>query len=108
MRRRVFCSGPEAFGVDRALALYPPWRAPAPLRRDHQFSILAASAAPSFFALRRNDEIVTKEKGRGGVPAAFNSMENKRRAGQVIWIECIGFGALLIVSWLDELVRLPQ
>ena len=35
-------------------------------------------------------------------------MRNKRRAGQVLWIECIGFGSLLIVSWLDELVRLPQ
>jgi len=35
-------------------------------------------------------------------------MRNKRRASQVIWIECIGFGLLLVVSWMDELVRLPQ
>jgi hypothetical protein len=35
-------------------------------------------------------------------------MRNKRRASQVLWIECIGFAALLTVSWLDELIRLPQ
>jgi hypothetical protein len=35
-------------------------------------------------------------------------MRNKRRATQVLWIECIGFTALLVLSWADELVRLPQ
>jgi hypothetical protein len=35
-------------------------------------------------------------------------MRNKRRAFQVLWIECIGFAVLLVISWLDELVRLPQ
>jgi hypothetical protein len=35
-------------------------------------------------------------------------MKNKRRAAQVLWIECLGFAALLVVSWLDELIRLPQ
>src|SRR5437763_730660 len=35
-------------------------------------------------------------------------MRNKRRASQVLWIECIGFAILLAVSWLDELIRLPQ
>ena len=35
-------------------------------------------------------------------------MGNKRRASKVLWIECIGFAALLVLSWLDELVRLPQ
>jgi len=35
-------------------------------------------------------------------------MKNKRRAAQVLWIECLGFASLLVVSWLDELIRLPQ
>lgn len=35
-------------------------------------------------------------------------MKNKRRATQVLWIECLGFASLLAVSWLDELIRLPQ
>ena len=35
-------------------------------------------------------------------------MKNKRRAAQVLWIECLGFASLLAVSWLDELIRLPQ
>ena len=35
-------------------------------------------------------------------------MKNKHRAAQVLWIECLGFGSLLVVSWLDELVSLPR
>lgn len=35
-------------------------------------------------------------------------MRNKRRASQVLWIECLGFALLLTLSWLDELIRLPQ
>lgn len=35
-------------------------------------------------------------------------MKNKRRASQVLWIECLGFASLLVVSWLDEFARLPQ
>lgn len=33
---------------------------------------------------------------------------NKRRAHQVIWIECLGFIVVIGLSWLDEFVELPR
>ena len=35
-------------------------------------------------------------------------MTNKRRAHQILWIECIGFLLIIVLSWLDEIVQLPR
>ena len=35
-------------------------------------------------------------------------MTNKRRAHQVLWIECLGFLVIIVLSWLDELLGLPR
>jgi hypothetical protein len=35
-------------------------------------------------------------------------MTNKRRAHQILWIECIGFLLIILLSWLDEMVQLPR
>lgn len=32
---------------------------------------------------------------------------NKRTANKILWIECVGFSLLILLSWLDELLRLP-
>ncbi|MGZ5002531.1 MAG: hypothetical protein ACXWBM_04990 [Chthoniobacterales bacterium] len=33
---------------------------------------------------------------------------NKRTAEKILWIECIGFSLLILLSWLDELIGLPH
>ena len=35
-------------------------------------------------------------------------MTNKRRANQILWIECIGFLLIIALSWMDEVARLPS
>ena len=35
-------------------------------------------------------------------------MTNKRRAHQILWVECIGFLLIIVLSWLDEIVQLPR
>ena len=35
-------------------------------------------------------------------------LSNKRKANAVLWVECIGFACLIALSWLDELLHLPQ
>ncbi len=35
-------------------------------------------------------------------------MTNKRRANQILWIECIGFLLIIVLSWVDELAQLPR
>ncbi len=35
-------------------------------------------------------------------------MTNKRRAHQVIWIECLGFLVIIALSWIDEFIELPR
>jgi hypothetical protein len=33
---------------------------------------------------------------------------NKRTAERILWIECLGFSSLILLSWVDELFRLPH
>ena len=33
---------------------------------------------------------------------------NKRTARKILWIECLGFSLLILLSWLDELLGLPH
>lgn len=33
---------------------------------------------------------------------------NKRTAHSILWIECFGFGLIILLSWLDELLELPH
>lgn len=35
-------------------------------------------------------------------------MENENKAHRILWYECIGFLCIILLSWLDELLRLPQ
>ena len=36
-----------------------------------------------------------------------HSTKNKRTAETILWIECLGFSLLILLSWVDELFRLP-
>ena len=33
---------------------------------------------------------------------------NKRTAHSILWIECLGFSLIILLSWLDELIGLPH
>ena len=33
---------------------------------------------------------------------------NKHTAQKILWIECLGFSFLILLSWVDELLRLPH
>lgn len=33
---------------------------------------------------------------------------NKRTANRILWIECLGFCLIILLSWLDELLGLPH
>src|SRR4051794_6148909 len=33
---------------------------------------------------------------------------NKRTAAAILWIECLGFGLIILLSWVDELLGLPR
>jgi hypothetical protein len=33
---------------------------------------------------------------------------NKRTARTILWIECVGFLLIIMLSWMNELLRLPQ
>ncbi|MDQ6860392.1 MAG: hypothetical protein M3032_04450 [Verrucomicrobiota bacterium] len=33
---------------------------------------------------------------------------NKRAARTILWIECIGFALIILLSWVDELLALPR
>ncbi len=35
-------------------------------------------------------------------------MTNRRKANEVLWLESLGFLAIIILSWLDELIQLPR
>ncbi|PZR72188.1 MAG: hypothetical protein DLM73_13945 [Chthoniobacterales bacterium] len=35
-------------------------------------------------------------------------MEKENKAHRILWYECIGFFCIVLLSWLDELLRLPQ
>ncbi len=35
-------------------------------------------------------------------------MSNQRKANQVLWLESLGFLAIITLSWLDELIQLPR
>jgi hypothetical protein len=35
-------------------------------------------------------------------------MSNKDKAHRILWIEGIGFGVIILLSWLDELIALPR
>ena len=59
------------------------------------------------------------EEGNGAIASALAKrryrrrsrmvkMTNKRRAHQILWIECIGFLLIILLSWLDEIVQLPR
>jgi hypothetical protein len=33
---------------------------------------------------------------------------NKRTAQAILWIECLGFASIILLSWVDELLELPR
>jgi tryptophan-rich sensory protein len=35
-------------------------------------------------------------------------MKNNNKAHRILWYECAGFLAIILMSWLDELLKLPQ
>lgn len=35
-------------------------------------------------------------------------MSKKNKAHRILWYECVGFTIVILVSWADELFRLPQ
>lgn len=35
-------------------------------------------------------------------------MTNKRRANQILWIECVGFLLIVALSWVNEIAQLPR
>src|ERR1035441_10750548 len=35
-------------------------------------------------------------------------MQTSRGASKLIWYEAMGFGTIIAISWLDELIGLPQ
>ena len=35
-------------------------------------------------------------------------MTNKRRASQILWIECVGFLLIVALSWVNEIAQLPR
>lgn len=38
----------------------------------------------------------------------MRASRNKRTANTILWIECIGFVLIILLSWLNELLQLPQ
>ncbi len=38
----------------------------------------------------------------------MKSTKNGRGAEKILWIECVGFSLLILLSWLDELASLPH
>ena len=39
---------------------------------------------------------------------AMKAKSNKRTAHSILWIECLGFSLIILLSWLDELLGLPH
>jgi hypothetical protein len=35
-------------------------------------------------------------------------MNNQNKAHRILWYECAGFLTIILLSWLDELIKLPQ
>ncbi|MDP9004601.1 MAG: hypothetical protein M3N12_07405 [Verrucomicrobiota bacterium] len=35
-------------------------------------------------------------------------MSNENKAHRILWYECAGFTTIILLSWLDELLRLPE
>jgi len=35
-------------------------------------------------------------------------MNNQNKAHRILWYECAGFLTIILLSWLDELLRLPE
>jgi hypothetical protein len=35
-------------------------------------------------------------------------MRRKNKAHRILWYECAGFSFIILMSWLDELLSLPQ
>jgi hypothetical protein len=35
-------------------------------------------------------------------------MNNKNKAHRILWYECAGFLTIILLSWMDELIKLPQ
>jgi len=38
----------------------------------------------------------------------MNASRNKQTARTILWIECIGFVLIILLSWLDEFLQLPS